>query len=41
MGGKSDTLGIVQETEICPYFQMVFAQTRICTGEGEEQNSLI
>ena len=27
-GGKGDSLGIVQEIDIWPYYQMVYAQTR-------------
>ena len=29
-GKKDDPLGIVQETEFSSYYQMVYAQTRIC-----------
>ena len=32
--GKADPLRIVQEIEITPYCQMVYAQTRICIGNG-------
>ena len=40
MGGKGDPLGIVQESEIWPYDQMVYAQTRICPRNWDAQNSL-
>ena len=29
LGKKCDLLGIVQEIEILPYYQMVYAQTRV------------
>ena len=29
MSRKGDQLVIVQETEICPYYQMIYEQTRI------------
>ena len=31
LGGKGDPMGIVQETEIWSYYQMVYTQTRICS----------
>ena len=27
---KGYPLGIVQETKVCPYLQMIYSQTRIC-----------
>ena len=33
MGGNSDPPGILQKTEIKPYYQMVYAQTKIRPGE--------
>ena len=33
LGGQGNPLGIVQEIEIWPYEQMVYAQHRICLGE--------
>ena len=30
MAGKFDQLGIVQEIKIRLYYQMIYAQTRIC-----------
>ena len=35
LDGKGDPLGIVQEIEIWPYYQMVYAQTRICSREWD------
>ena len=35
MGGQGDPLGIVQEIEIRPNYEMVYAQTRICPGEWD------
>ena len=32
-------MGIVQEIEIWPYEQIVYAQLRICPGEWDAQNS--
>ena len=40
MGGEGDPLGIVQEIEIWPYEQVVYAQPRICSGEWDTQTSL-
>ena len=40
LGGESDLLGIVQEIEIWPHEQMVYAQTRICPGEWDAQTFL-
>ena len=40
LGGESDSLGIVQEIEIWPDNQMIYAQTKICAGEWDAQNSL-
>ena len=40
LGGKSDPLGIVQETEIWPCEQMVYAQPRICPREWAAQTPL-
>ena len=33
MGVQNDPLGVVQETEIWPYEQIVYAQPSICPGE--------
>ena len=33
LGGKNDPLRIVQEIEKRSYYQLVYAQTRICPGE--------
>ena len=33
-------VGKMQEIEILPYEQVVYAQRRICTGEWDEQSSL-
>ena len=38
--GKSDPLGNVQEIEVWPCEQMVYAQTWICPGEWDAQTSL-
>ena len=35
MDGEGDPLGIMQEIEIWPNEQMVFAQPRICPGEWD------
>ena len=35
MSEQGDPLGIVQETEIWPYDQIVYAQTRIRLGEWD------
>ena len=32
-GGEGDPLGIVQEIEISPFYQIVYTQTRIRSGE--------
>ena len=40
MGGKGDPLGSVQETEIWPYYKMVYIPPRIFPGECDAQNSL-
>ena len=40
MEWEVDPLRIVQEIEICPYYQIVCAQTRIHSGEWDVQNSL-
>ena len=40
MGGERDPPGIAQEIEIWPYYQMLFAQTRICPGKWDIQTSL-
>ena len=40
LDGQGDPLGIVQEIEIWPYEQMVYAQPRICPGERDAQNPL-
>ena len=40
VGEESDPLGIVQEIEIWPYYQMVYAQTRNFPGELGAWNSL-
>ena len=40
LGGKGNSLGIVQEIQIWPYEQMVYAQTRICPGERDAQTHL-
>ena len=40
MGGECDLLGIVQEIEIWLYYEMVYALTKICSGEWDTQNSL-
>ena len=39
-GGEGDSLGIVQEIEIWPYYEMVYAQIRIRPGEWDTQDSL-
>ena len=39
--GKADLLGILQDIEIWLYYQMVYAQTRICPEEWKTQNSLL
>ena len=41
MGGEGDRLGIMKEIYIWLYNQMVYAQTRICLGEWDSQNSLV
>ena len=38
MCGEDDPLGIVQEIEIWPYEQMVYAQPRMCPGEWDTQS---
>ena len=38
MGGEGDPLKIVQEIEIWPYEQMIYAQPRICPGEIRRTN---
>ena len=40
MGGQSDPLRIVQEVEVWPYEQMVYAQPRICPSEKDTQTPL-
>ena len=40
LGGQSDPRGIVQEMEIWPYEQMVYAQPNICPGEWHAQTPL-
>ena len=40
LGGEYYPLRIVQEIEIWPYYQMVYAETRISSGKCEAQNSL-
>ena len=40
MDGQGDPLGIVQEIEIWPCEQMIYAQPRICPGELNAQTSL-
>ena len=40
LGGQSDSLGIVQEIELWPYEQMVYAQPKICPGEWDPQTLL-
>ena len=40
MGVNRDLLGIVQEIEVWPYEQMVYAQPRICPGEWYTQTPL-
>ena len=40
MGWRVNPLGIVQEIEIWPYEQMIYAQPRICPGEWDTQASL-
>ena len=40
LGGESDPLGIVQEIEIWPYEQVVYASTRIRPREWDTQTSL-
>ena len=40
LGGKGDPQGIVQKIEIWPWYQMVYTQTRINSGEWDAQNSL-
>ena len=37
---QGDPLGIVQETNIWPYEQMVYAQPWICLGEWDAQTPL-
>ena len=41
LDGEGDPLGIVQEIEIWPYYQMVRAQTRIYPREWDAENSLV
>ena len=36
LGGKRDLLGIVQEIHIWTSWQMVYAQTRICSSKWDE-----
>ena len=33
LGREGDLLEIVKETEMSPYWQMIYAQTRICPGK--------
>ena len=40
LGGENYPLGIVQEIEIWPYYQMLYTQTRICPGKWDTHNSL-
>ena len=40
MDWQCDPLGIVQEVEVWPYEQMVYAQPRICHGEWDTQTPL-
>ena len=35
LGGKGYPLGIVQEIDVWPYYQIVHVQTRICPGEWD------
>ena len=37
---EGGSLGIVQETEVSPYYQMVYAQAKIFHGIEKPQNSL-
>ena len=39
-GSEGDPLGIMQEIEVWPYYQIIWAETRINHGEGDVQNSL-
>ena len=40
MSGEGNPLGVVQNTEIWSYKQVVQAQPRICPGERDVQTSL-
>ena len=40
LGGKGELQQIVYEIKIWPYYQMVYAQTRIIPGELDAWNSL-
>ena len=40
VGRKGDPPRIVQKNKICPYWQMVLAQTRNCHGKRDSYNSL-
>ena len=40
LGGESNSLGIVQEIEVWPYYLMVYAQTRFRVEEWDAYNSL-
>ena len=40
MGGEGDPLGIVQEIEVWPYKQMIYAQPGICPREWDTQTPL-
>ena len=37
---KTDPRGILHEIKIWLFYQMVYAQTKICNGEWDAQNSL-
>ena len=37
---EGDLLGIVQKFEICPYYQIVYAQSRIRPGKRDAPDSL-
>ena len=38
--GKSDTHGIAKETGVQLFTEILYAQTRICSGKREGENSL-
>ena len=40
LGGQGDPFGIMQEVEVWPYEQMVYAQPRICPREWDAQTPL-